>query len=122
MKKTMLVALAIALGAGANVALAEGSPELNRPFGSPGYYSAPPSVAVVPGPVASDADAYARLQADGDQLNEMREIHLESLPRGRAKREGGVPALDTATAETGSPHGADVMTHRPRTSRWRGSV
>ncbi len=63
MKKTMLVALAITLGAGANVALAEGSPELNRPFGSPRIFSAPPSVAAAP--VASDADAYARLQADG---------------------------------------------------------
>ena len=69
MKKTMLAVLAIALSAGANVALADGSPELNQPFGdrnSPYAYStrdASPSVAAAP--VASDADAYARLQADG---------------------------------------------------------
>ena len=71
MKKTMLVALAIALSAGANVALADGSPELNRPFGDRngpytyGSRNAAPSLAAAPGPVASDADAYARLQADG---------------------------------------------------------
>jgi len=64
MKKTMLVALAITLGAGANVALAEGSPELNRPFGTPRVYTAP-SVATAPAPVTSDAEAYARLQAEG---------------------------------------------------------
>ena len=69
MKKSMLVALAITLGAGANVALADGSPELNQPFGdtgSPYAYGArqaAPSLAVAP--VASDADARARLQADG---------------------------------------------------------
>jgi hypothetical protein len=71
MKKTMLVALAIALSAGANVALADGSPELNRPFGDRngpytyGSRDAAPSYAAAPSPVASDADAYARLQADG---------------------------------------------------------
>lgn len=65
MKKTMLVALAITLGAGANVALAEGSPELNRPFGQPRIYSAPPAVATAPAPVTSDAEAYARLQSEG---------------------------------------------------------
>ncbi len=64
MKKTILVALAITLGAGANVALAEGSPELNRPFGGQRYYSAP-SLAAAPGPVDNDAQVYARLQADG---------------------------------------------------------
>mgnify|MGYP001329921173 CR=1 FL=1 len=53
MKKTILVALAITLGAGANVALAEGGPGLNRPFGDPnGPYSygarqAAPSLAAV---------------------------------------------------------------------------
>jgi hypothetical protein len=65
MTKTILAALAITLGAGANVALAEGSPELNRPFGWQRLYSAPQAAAVVPAPVASDADAYSRLQADG---------------------------------------------------------
>jgi hypothetical protein len=71
MKKTMLVALAITLGAGANVALADGSPELNHPFGerngpySYGSRDAAPSIATSPGAIASDADAYARLQADG---------------------------------------------------------
>lgn len=69
MKKTMLVALAVALSAGANVALADGSPDLNHPFGDRngpytyGARNAAPSLAAVP--VASDADAYARLQAEG---------------------------------------------------------
>lgn len=69
MKKTMLAALAIALSAGANVALADGSPELNQPFGDrngPYVYgsgNAAPSIAVAP--VTSDADVRARLQADG---------------------------------------------------------
>lgn len=69
MTKTMLAALAITLSAGANVALADGSPELNRPFGDRngpytyGARSAAPSIATAP--VASDADAYSRLQADG---------------------------------------------------------
>ena len=75
MKKTILVALAITLGAGANVALAEGGPGLNRPFGDPnGPYSygarqAAPSLAAVP--VTSDADARARLQADGYRAIDM---------------------------------------------------
>src|SRR5689334_3838651 len=67
MKKTMLVALAITLGAGANVALADGSPELNRPFGDRNgpytYGTRAPSVATAP--VASDADAVSRLRDDG---------------------------------------------------------
>ncbi len=77
MKKTMLVALAITLGAGANVALADGSPELNRPFGDAdrafGSRYAAPSIAAAPGAVANDTDAYARLQADGYRaINVMR--------------------------------------------------
>lgn len=64
MMRIALVALAITLSAGANVALAEGSPELNRPFAQFRTHRAPPSVAVA-GPVANDADARARLQADG---------------------------------------------------------
>ena len=45
MNKTILAALAITLSAGANVALADGSPELNRPFGWQRVYSAPQSLA-----------------------------------------------------------------------------
>ncbi|MBX3503342.1 MAG: hypothetical protein KF889_28190 [Alphaproteobacteria bacterium] len=65
MSKTMIAAFAIALVGSTGAALADGNPELDRSFGAPRVYSAPPSVAVVPGPVASDADARARLQADG---------------------------------------------------------
>lgn len=64
MNRTMLIALAITLGVSANVALAEGNPELNRPFDTSRAFRAPPSVAIS-GPVVSDADANARLRADG---------------------------------------------------------
>lgn len=64
MKKTMIAAFAVALVGGTSAALAEGNPDLNRPFGTPRVYSAPPSLATA-GPIASDADATARLQADG---------------------------------------------------------
>ena len=66
MKKTMVVALAIALSAGASAALAEAGPDLGKPFGGGRVYTSP-SVAATGngGPVASDTDARARLQADG---------------------------------------------------------
>lgn len=64
MNRIILVALAITLGTGTNVALAEGSPELNRPFAQFRTHKAPPSVAVA-GPVDNDAEARARLQVDG---------------------------------------------------------
>ena len=66
MKKTVLAALAaITLVGGAGTALADGSPELNRPFGGGGFVRAPSVAAVPAAPLASDADAFARLQADG---------------------------------------------------------
>ena len=65
MHKSMLVALAVALSAGSTAALAEGSPELGKPFGTR-FYSAPaPASSLAAAPVVSDADAHARLQADG---------------------------------------------------------
>lgn len=65
MKKTMVVALAIALSAGASAALAEAGPDLGKPFATRFYTS--PSVAATGngGAIASDTDARARLQADG---------------------------------------------------------
>lgn len=66
MKKLMVVALTTAFSvAGAGVALAEAGPDFGNAFGSRGYSA--PTVAAMPGggPVASDADARARLQADG---------------------------------------------------------
>lgn len=64
MKKTMIAAFAVALVGGTSAALAEAGPDLGKPFSAPRVYSAPPSVATT-GPIASDADATARLQADG---------------------------------------------------------
>lgn len=63
MKKT-IAAFALALVGGTGAALAEGSPDFNRPFSAPRVFTAPPSLATA-GPIASDADATARLQADG---------------------------------------------------------
>lgn len=63
MHKSMTIALALALSAGSTMALAEGGPDLGKPFGAPRVYSAPQSLAAAP--VASDAEALARLQADG---------------------------------------------------------
>lgn len=64
MKKTMIAAFAVALVGGTSAALAEGNPDLNRPFAIPRVHSAPQSLANA-GPIANDADATARLQADG---------------------------------------------------------
>lgn len=64
MKKTMIAAFAVALVGSTSAALAEAGPDIGKPFSAPRVYSAPPSVATA-GPVASDVDATARLQADG---------------------------------------------------------
>jgi len=61
MKKIFAIATAITFVAGTNFALAEGSPDLNRPLGR----AAPAPALAVGGPVMSDADARARLQGDG---------------------------------------------------------
>ncbi len=65
MNKTMIAAFAVALVGGTSAALAEAGPDLGKPFSAPRVYSAPPAVAAAPGPVTSDADATARLQAEG---------------------------------------------------------
>lgn len=66
MKNTLAVALAVALGLGSTAALADGSPELNRPFARDFYGSwAARHQAPAPTPVASDAEALARLQSNG---------------------------------------------------------
>ncbi len=64
----MGVALALALGAGSTAALAEGSPDLNRPFRDDFYTSLGKRIArdtVAALPVASEADARDRLEANG---------------------------------------------------------
>lgn len=63
MHKSMMVALVLALSAGSTAALAEAGPDLGKPFGP--RFERAPSVAIAPTPVNSDADAAARLQADG---------------------------------------------------------
>lgn len=65
MNRVMLAAVAVSLGIGASVALAEGSPEFNRPFTDRGIRNTPVASGIAGGPVLSDADARARLQADG---------------------------------------------------------
>lgn len=66
MKKTIIVALAFALSAGSTAALADGSPELGRPFARDFYASwAARHQAAAPTPVANDAEALERLQASG---------------------------------------------------------
>jgi hypothetical protein len=65
MAKTTLVIIAISLGIGANVALAEGGPDLGRPFVDLGVRHSPMATGGTGGPVLSETDARARLQADG---------------------------------------------------------
>jgi hypothetical protein len=62
MARTILVVVAISLSISTNVALAEGGPDLGRPSADRGARQIPMATG---GPVLTDTDARARLQADG---------------------------------------------------------